>query len=128
MVREWCKDRREVLLPQPLRHAWNLYMRLEKKIFQQLPSYSESLITGFLIIFMIVAIVLVAMMVSLELYAESMQVVQLSGKVVSNLADSTSGKTMMPSCHENYDFGACTDPVEQGHMRSSMRLTPLIGF
>ena len=69
----------------------------ERSVLTNLPLYADLIVTAFLILAVIVAVAVCSVLVSLELYAESVHMVGNAGKVVAAAADSSAFKQLNSS-------------------------------
>ena len=85
----WANERCEALTPRPIRTIWGELYKLEKSILRASPSYSDVIVTVFLILACIIFVLCLILYITFQLYTESIVMVQLSSTVMSKLANTS---------------------------------------
>ncbi len=88
-AKEWVEKHNRVLMPSLIAKILNLALSLEKRILRCLPPYVDLLVTTALILFVISVAILSTVFLSLQLYEESSYMVQTTGQIFAQAANTS---------------------------------------
>lgn len=115
-VCQWLEQRSDAILPKPVKVFWREVYKLEKTIMKALPRYTDTIVTIVLILAIIVGFAFAVVFVSVQMYTESLYIVQTSGKLVTTITNSSLYQQMNDSLgdHQAY-FKGIEDVIESGY-------------
>ena len=87
LIQEFFKKRKEAFFPNPVRYVASELYKIERECLKTLPKFLDTLVTILLILIMIVGLILAIAFISVQMYSETVYIVQTSGKLVSNAAN-----------------------------------------
>ena len=70
-----------------MRYVASELYKIERECLKTLPKFLDTLVTILLILIMIVGLILAIAFISVQMYSETVYIVQTSGKLVSNAAN-----------------------------------------
>ena len=108
-IGEWIKSHRDILFPSTIKNFTECLRKCEEMFVNDfLVRYSDSLVAAFLIVSVIVICVTGSVFISLEVYAESLHLVQNSGHLVSKFShrfNATGAFDMEEMLESGYRYG-----------------------
>jgi hypothetical protein len=115
-LREYCQERREALAPKPVAIFASEIYRMERSLLKSLPKFTDTIVTVLLILTIIVGLVFTIVFVSVQMYSESLYIVQTSGRLMTKVTNSSLYQQMNDSLgdHAAY-FKGIEDVVDSGY-------------
>ncbi|QQP38913.1 Transmembrane protein C9orf5like, partial [Caligus rogercresseyi] len=89
VLASWYASKEVYLVPAPFRVFGRNYFKAEKRALALLPEFADLVVTGFLLMSLICALLFTGIFVSFQLYHECMTIVQTSGEIVSKVSNSS---------------------------------------
>ena len=86
-IHDFLKKRKEAFFPKPVRLTVSELYKMERDFLKTLPKFLDTLVTTLLILTIIVGLILSIAFVSVQMYSETLYIVQTSGKLVANAAN-----------------------------------------